>query len=292
MITKVTSRSNPVFRQCARLLQKKYRDREGKYLIEGVHLVSEAAAYGEKIETIIIKHGSRFDRDKGGGDWGRMTKEDRRTRDEDRLLRNLRNSGKICVFDKKLFDAVSETEMSQGILAVVRKKDFGRGQLKERIRPGGNIVVLDRLQDPGNIGTIIRTAEGAGYEAVISIRGTADIFSPKVVRAAAGALFRVPVCFVRDAGELVSFVEELGKKLTVTCVRDAQLYSEAELSRDIALVIGNEGNGCDPAILEQADIRVTIPMGGKLESLNASVAAGILMYESVRAGGGKPEGGA
>jgi len=70
------------------------------------------------------------------------------------------------------------------------------------------------------------------------------------------------------------------------------LYSEAELSRDIALVIGNEGNGCDPAILEQADIRVTIPMGGKLESLNASVAAGILMYESVRAGGGKPEGGA
>ena len=114
------------------------------------------------------------------------------------------------------------------------------------------------------------------------IRGTADVFSPKVVRAAAGAIFRMPILMTDTWKEMAELVRSCGKKLAVTSIRDHLQYYEADLSRDIALVIGNEGNGCDPELIEAADLRVSIPMGGQLESLNASVAAGILMYEAVR----------
>lgn len=259
-ITRVTSKNNRVYTDILRLHQKKYRDREGRYLVEGENLVQEAIRQRADILDLVIREGSRFD----GEDAPEVS------------------GGSVYVLDGKLFDAAAPTESSQGILAVIRKPDLAGEGLSAIDRPGGNLVVLDRLQDPGNIGTIIRTAEGAGYEAVLVIRGTADVFSPKVVRAAAGAIFRMPILMADTWEEMADLVRIHGKKLAVTSIRDHLQYYEADLSRDIALVIGNEGNGCDPELIEAADLRVSIPMGGQLESLNASVAAGILMYEAVR----------
>lgn len=259
-IIRVTSKNNRVYTDILRLHQKKYRDREGRYLVEGENLVREAIRQHADILDLVIREGSGY------------------------LSEALEEfpAGSVYVFDGKLFDAAAPTESSQGILAVIRKPDQAGAGLPALDRPGGNLVVLDRLQDPGNIGTIIRTAEGAGYEAVLVIRGTADVFSPKVVRAAAGAIFRMPILMADTWKEMAELVRSCGKKLAVTSIRDHLQYYEADLSRDIALVIGNEGNGCDPELIEAADLRVSIPMGGQLESLNASVAAGILMYEAVR----------
>ena len=130
---------------------------------------------------------------------------------------------------------------------------------------------------------MIRTAEGAGYEAVITVKGTGDVYGPKTIRAAAGSVFRIPIIQVGDNREIQELIRYLGKRLVVTSLDAETYYFNMDLSHDIALVIGNEGNGVSEELLELADDKIKIPMKGKLESLNASVAAGIVMYEAGRA---------
>ena len=117
------------------------------------------------------------------------------------------------------------------------------------------------------------------------MKGTADVYSPKVVRAAAGSLFRVPVVLINDNEELISFIKAAGGKLVATCFDTDRYYFEEDLTENVALIIGNEGNGISPDLIENADVKVKIPMTGAIESLNAAVAAAILMYEKVRASG-------
>ena len=255
MEIRISSKENRVYKDCVRLSRKKYRDREKRYLIEGENLVREALCSGVEIVSLLVREGS----------W-----------QPDAFGRE------AMVTAPELFDRIAQTETSQGVLAIAAQKEWPLEEIAERCTGGKNIVVLDRLQDPGNIGTIIRTAEGAGYAAVVCLRGTADIYSPKVVRACAGSLYRMPVVYLEDVPSLRSWVDRLGYRITVTCMEDAVRYDEADLTREIALVIGNEGNGCSSEMIGAADLRVTIPMAGRLESLNASVAAGILMYETVR----------
>jgi TrmH family RNA methyltransferase len=260
----ITSKESRIYKQIQRLTRKKYRDREGLFLAEGRKNVREAVLCGAEARAFFL-------------------------REEAELPDGLPEETPVYILKKELFDTISDTEESQGIGAVFRKPDCSPERLIREDRPGGNIVVLDRLQDPGNVGTILRTAVGAGYEAVVVITGTCDIFSPKVVRAAAGNLFRIPVVLVGDGREMETLIRKLGKKLAVTSVSDdkeTRHYADAELTENVALVIGNEGNGVSPEILDHAEVRVRIPMLGGLESLNAAVAAGILMYEAVRAGAG------
>ena len=188
---------------------------------------------------------------------------------------------KVFIVDPKLFGELAQTETSQGIIASVRKPILSLEEFIENKKPG-NFVVLDRLQDPGNIGTIIRTADAAGYKLVIAMKGTADIFSPKVVRSATGSLFRIPIAFVENNDQLIDFAHKAGKKLTATCLDDSKYYYEEDLKENIALIVGNEGNGIDPDLIAKSDVKIKIPMHGSIESLNASVAAAIIMYESVR----------
>lgn len=252
---RISSKDNKVYKDCIRLGRKKYRDREKRYLIEGENLIREALCSGVEIVSLLIREGS-YPEDAFGSD--------------------------AMVMTPKLFDGIAQTETSQGVLAVVEQKEWTDEEFAERCTGGKNIVVLDRLQDPGNIGTIIRTAEGAGYAAVVCMKGTADIYSPKVIRACAGSMFRMPILQIPDLPALKELAGRLRKHLAVTCVAGATRYDELDLTKDIALVIGNEGNGCSDEMIEAADLRITIPMQGSLESLNASVAAGILMYETVR----------
>ena len=260
----ITSRENAIYKETLKLTRKKYRDQSGCFLLEGIKPLKDACQSSAEIERIFIDE-EKYNELSENEEW----------------IHELESL--ICVLDKKLFHGLSDTENSQGMISIVRKPEIGRADLKD-LFSDGNVVVLDRLQDPGNIGTIIRTAEAAGYRAVIVIKGTGDIYSPKVVRAAAGSIFRVPVIFCETADAAAELLQETGKKLTVTCLEDAVSCFDIDLTRDIALVIGNEGQGVSSAFIDLADIKVKIPMEGRIESLNAAVAAGILMYQSV---GGK-----
>ena len=237
------------------MASKKYRDKYGLYLIEGDNLVFEAIKQGVAVRDIFISEGYKAKGDFSGRE--------------------------PVILSEKLFKAAAQTESSQGIAAVLEKKSWSEEDFLKASH-GKNILVLDRLQDPGNIGTIIRTADATGYGGVIAVKGTGDIYSPKTVRAAAGSLFRMPVLFAGDAEAALKFIRGSGRKSVCACPEKGTPYYEAGLSRDIALLIGNEGNGLDRRFTEAADIKVSIPMEPCAESLNAAVAAGILMYEGKR----------
>ena len=254
----ITSKNNQIFKTFQKLETKKYRDRFGLYLIEGENLIEEAYKNGAKFQEILIRMG-----------------------DESRFMRPWMDKEEVFVVEPKLFSELAQTETSQGIIASVKKPNLSLDEFI-RNKSSGNFVVLDRLQDPGNIGTIIRTADAAGYELVIAMKGTSDIFSPKVVRSATGSLFRVPIAFMENNDELIDFAHKSGKKLCATCLDDSKFYFEEDLKENIALIVGNEGNGIDPKLIEKSDIKIKIPMHGSIESLNAAVAAAIIMYESVR----------
>ena len=255
----ITSKENRIFQSLLKLTQKKYRDREGLFIAEGPNVAGEAVSQEDiTVESVFAMEGSGYEC----------------------------FTDSAIVLSEQLFSRVSDTKSSQGVIAVIRKPDRGTGaEALREASDAGNMIVLDRLQDPGNIGTIIRTAEGAGISAVAVIRGTCDPFSPKVVRACAGSVLRMPLIFFDSAEDFAEASREAGFRLAVTDVDQGVLYYDAGLSDGeggIALVIGNEGNGVSREFREAADILVNIPMKGRLESLNASIAAALLMYEMGR----------
>ena len=251
---KITSKDNKIVKLCEQLAQKKHRDKLALYLIEGENLVEEAVKNGAGIQTVLVREGY-------SGKLSGLEEE-------------------AFELDARLFDKLAQTETSQGIIAIVNKPQISREQFIGDA--GGNFVVLDRLQDPGNIGTILRTADAAGYKLAVVMKGTADVFSPKVVRAATGSLFRMPVVFMDSEEELLEFTRAAGKKTVATCFDTDLYYYDVNLKENIALIIGNEGNGISESLIASSDVKIKIPMHGNIESLNASVAAGILMYEAVR----------
>lgn len=261
MAKEIHSRDNRIYKECQKLSQKKYRDREGLYLIEGYNLLAEAPE--SALRYVLVR-------------------EDQTEIFAERCPFGAEAGSRTYILSGALFDRLAQTETSQGVIAVMEKQVFTEAELTGRCGGGKNLIVLDRLQDPGNIGTIIRTAEGAGYAAVIVLKGTGDVYGPKAIRAAAGSVFRIPIIPVQNNREIRELADGLGKRLTVTCFDTDNYYYDADLSEDTALVIGNEGNGISEELTDLADLKVKIPMEGSLESLNASVAAGILMYEAQR----------
>ena len=251
----IRSKDNKIWKRCEQLTMRKYRDRSGLYLIEGENLLDEAIRNHVRIETVLVREDCQKALPPEAAD-------------------------KAFLLDARLFDKLAQTVTSQGILAVVAKAEVRKEDFIGL--PGSNFIVLDRLQDPGNIGTILRTADAAGYRLAILMKGTADVYAPKVVRAATGSLFRMPVVSMASTEELVEFTRAAGKKLTATCLDAQRCYYDEDLTHDIALVIGNEGSGVAPALIESSELRIKIPMHGNIESLNAAVAAGVLMYEAMR----------
>ena len=253
----IKSKENITYKAAIKLLKKKYRDETGLYLLEGVKPLEDALTMGIEVKTIFLCEGTE--------------------------KADLFPEEVCMMLDKKLFANLSDTGTSQGVIAVAEQKKYSLDEFADKVKESddkGNVVIMDRLQDPGNIGTIIRTAEAAGYRGVIMVTGSGDVYSPKVVRAAAGSLFRMPIIKASDADETASMAEKMGLRLTVTCLEGAQDCFETDLTENIALVIGNEGRGVSERLMELSDIRVKIPMAGSIESLNAAVAAGVLMYQS------------
>ena len=260
----IVSAENPIYKAAAQLKQKKYRDEQRKYLIEGPNLIREALRNGGKIELLLRSEDFRNE------DFGNEGFDPGET------------DAQAAVLAPGLFRRLSDTETPQGIMAVVRKKIYSEEAFFSGRPAASNVIVLDRLQDPGNIGTILRTADAAGYLGAILLKGTADIYSPKIVRAAAGSLFRLPVLLTDTPAQAMRLLREHRKNIFCTSLNCSSFYYDADLSENAAIVIGNEGNGVCGEFLEQSDRLIKIPMAGSIESLNAAVSAGILMYESVR----------
>ena len=248
---KITSKDNPEYKKALKLTRKKYRDREGLYLIEGIKPLEDALQTGCSIEKIFVTEG-----EENHGFPESITD----------------------IISPALFAELSDTETSQGVIAVVRQQDPSGAE--KMLSGGGRLLVLDRIQDPGNLGTMIRTAEAAGMAGVVLLKGCADVYSPKVVRAAAGSLFRMDIFTGAEEELLIDKLKNFDRKIVVTALEGASEYTDVTYDNNCAIVIGNEGQGVSRGFLEHADLKIKIPMAGAIESLNAAVAAGIIMYES------------
>jgi TrmH family RNA methyltransferase len=265
----ITSGENPLIKEVLRLKQRKHREREGNYLIEGVHLLSEALSTGAAVSAVIFRDSSR----------SQVTMELEKL--QDRL--GLANVPMVALSDDA-FDRLAETETPQGVIAIVARRDTAEESFfGSRERPeAANYLVLDRLQDPGNVGTVIRTADALGVAGVIVIKGTADVYNAKVVRAAAGSLFRMPLLFLTSGEAAIKLLSDRGIRLAVALPDGDKPLFQQSFAEGVALVIGNEGGGVSQAFRDAATLRVSIPMHPGVESLNVAVAAGILLYEAAR----------
>lgn len=264
MISRIESAQNERLKHFSKLYRRKYREKTGQYVIEGVHLIQEALKNGAEPATAFIREGF--------GQRG----------EEETLIRKLEACGtELFAVPSGLFDRIVNTETPQGIAAVSDQSQCGTESFF-CTGNGSNILVLDRLQDPGNLGTIIRTADASGFRRILLMKGTADVFAPKTVRAAAGSLYRVRFAYLDQPEDALNLLRERGYRTVCTSPRADRVYFDEDLASCTALIIGNEAQGACDAFLGGADCRVSIPMEGSVESLNASVAASILMYESVR----------
>jgi TrmH family RNA methyltransferase len=264
MRRKISSADNETVRFAKRLLTKKGRDRSGFYLIEGPKLLSEALDCDAEVPFAFFC-------EEGPGGFSRY---------EALACRAAAARASVLLTTERVFCRMADTKTPQGVLAAVKKPV--RDAAGFFSCAGGNVLVLDRVQDPQNVGSLIRTADAAGLGGVIVVFGTGDPFAPKAVRAAAGALFRAPLLFVRDASEAVALLTAAGKRVAVADARGGTSCYEADLARDVAFVIGNEGSGSSRAFTAGASAVVRIPMPGGAESLNAAAAAAVLLFESVR----------
>ncbi len=181
---------------------------------------------------------------------------------------------------ERVFDKVSQTDTPQGILVLLRMPSYALEDLMPGEGKKGTLLILEDIRDPGNLGTMMRTAEGAGVCGVLMSKGTVDLFNPKTVRATMGSLYRVPFRYEEDLGETVRGLKEKGFRICAAHLEGSVPYDRADYGRCTGIMIGNEANGLSDALTAEADIRVRIPMEGQLESLNASVAAALLMYEA------------
>lgn len=246
----ITSKTNELIKHIKSLHQKKYRDEFSEYFVEGKKLVLEAIEEKVNIVKIVICN---------------------------ELFSENFNFPKYDVeyVNENVFNFISDTKTPQGILAVIKKD-------KKTEITGDVIFALDDIQDPGNLGTIIRTLDCAGINTLLLSEGTADVYNPKTIRSTMGAIYRVNVL---DNLNLISELQKLkcsGYKIVITHLNTNKKHYDLDFSEKLVIVIGNEAKGVSDAINDLADIRVKIPMLGKTESLNASVAASIIAYENVR----------
>ncbi|SDF23703.1 TrmH family RNA methyltransferase [Sporolituus thermophilus] len=259
----ITSPNNQIIKKVASLKQKKYRDEYNLFAVEGIRLVEEAA--GSAWRPAICFY----------------TEKAAAAKRVQSTLEILAAKGcRIVEVSDNVYTKITDTDQPQGILCVMEKKQYTFSDLQASDR--ALIVILDNVQDPGNIGTVVRTADAAGCCGVILTKGCADLFSGKTVRATMGSLFHLPVITGVTEQEVAAFLEQRNIRLLATALDASSLYHDVDLRGPVAIVFGNEGAGVSKAILEKADERVYIPLYGRAESLNVAVAAAVILYEARR----------
>ncbi len=253
----ITSTGNAQVKRLLHLQKKsKARNEEKVFLVEGLRMFEEVPK--ERVEKVYISE-TLYNK-----------------RKQELNLKDFQ----VEVLSDSVFQAVSDTKTPQGILCVVRQKRYDVEKILEI--PNPHFVVLDNLQDPGNLGTIVRTAEGAGVHAVFLSRESVDIYNPKTIRSTMGSIYRMPVIYVDDLPELLDALSDRGIKSYAAHLDGKNTYDKENYRSGSAILIGNEGNGLRDEVAKRADIWVRIPMQGQVESLNAAIAASILMFEVYR----------
>lgn len=244
------------------LLEKRSaRKKEGLFVIEGPHLIEEA---GDRVKFYFYCENLP-------------------------IVKKLEEGGSIGYkLSRKQFTELSQVEAPQGIIAVVRDLEFSLNDVLTNhptIQSSNNpslIIYCIGVQDPGNLGTIIRTADALGATGIILSKGTVDLYNPKVVRSTQGSIFHLPIVIVEDDQETIEQLKQKNVKIIVSDIKASRESFSADLTGPIAFLIGNEGAGLPGGIFELADEMVKIPMPGRAESLNAGISAGILLYEALR----------
>lgn len=255
----ITSVNNSIVKAAAELKKKKCRTEQGLFIAEGLRTVEEAVA-SKSVEQIFY-----------------TAIEDERTRKVLEIAAE-KNIPLYCVTDQVL-KKIADTENPQGVLAVCRMQNV---KLESLFATGEMLLVLDRVGDPGNVGTMLRTADAAGIGGVVLLEGCVDVYAPKTVRSTMGSLFHIPVFTGAKEELFVKAAKRAGYELLVTSLEGADNLYKANLRGRIAFVMGNEANGVTSSLMEAADKRVFIPMAGRAESLNVAMAAGIVMFEALR----------
>lgn len=245
----ITSLKNPKVTAWKALKDRKGRRESGLFLVEGRKMVEEALASAFPVDALLV--------------------------DEARTAEfSLPEGIPAFAMPAHVLSAVCDTKTPQGIAAIVVQTEVAL--------TGRRFVALDGVQDPGNVGTIIRTADAAGFDGILLSPQCADVFSPKVLRATMGSIFRMGIHMADDLASLLTELRQQGASIVSSQLDGSPFYAHPPLGERFVLVIGNEGNGVSPQVQAAATHRLKLPMRGGAESLNAAVAAGIMMYELTR----------
>lgn len=265
---RITSPRNARIRYVQKLVRRRFRQKEGLFVAEGPRMVEEALASGADLESVVVAP-DLFDRDAWPG-----------------LLAALPAAVTVTGVAAAVFRQVAVTESPQGILAVVRMRRWTWEEccLPPPAIPGAAalVILVDGVQDPGNLGTIIRAGEALGASGVVLGQGTVDRHNPKAVRATMGAIFRFPVTEDVDLAAVIPGLRGRGFQVVVADPRGKRRVDGVDWLRPSALLLGNEGAGVNPALAELADMSASVPMPGRAESLNAGMATAIMLYEALR----------
>lgn len=259
----VTSRQNPLVKQLRHAFSQGEPTQEGDIAVEGVRLIEEAIRSGLRLRALFCSES--FCSESGGAR-------------AERLLPQVGKRVESLALPDDVFRSAVSTEHPQGVAALVTPKKF---ELNDIVAPGALLVLVVGIQDPGNLGTLLRSAEAFGAGGVILAEGTVSAFNSKVIRAAAGSLFRLP-CVSANFAEALSLVRKHELRIIATSSHKGTPLPQADLKGGVALLIGNEGAGVPRDALAQADERIVIPHSSQVESLNAGVAAAIILYEAAR----------
>jgi TrmH family RNA methyltransferase len=256
----ITSKDNETIKHIKKLKEKKYRDEYNEFIVEGIKMIEEAILEKVKIKSIIIC-------------------DDCKTQDciPNELMYEIAKFECIYV-SEKVFNSITDVINPQGIMAILEKNKNTENEIDYN---QDNFLLLDNIQDPGNMGTILRTADSLNIKQIIVTKGSADVYNLKVVRSTMGAIFRVKIVEVEDLAKTVKELKKRKIKVYATDLRTNKSIYDVDYKKS-AIIIGNEANGVSKEVLDEATERIKIPMIGKTESLNAAVATSVILYEAFR----------
>lgn len=253
----IESKENNLFKYTKKLKERKNRNKNNQYIIEGFRLIQEAFKAKVNIDYLIVT-------------------EDAFERIDQFLLHYITEDTKIYKISESLFKELISTEGPQGIIAVINMNSMS-------LSDNGDFYLLcDKIQDPGNLGTIIRTSHAAGVQGIILTKGTVDIYNEKTIRSTMGSIFYIPIHYDNENLTLVKQLKEKGFNIVVTSLDTDKNFFDVDLKGKVLLAVGNEGNGVSSEVFDLANTKVKIPMPGNAESLNVAIAASVIMYEKVR----------
>lgn len=254
----IESLQNNLIKKLVSLKQKKSRQKYKLFLVEGIRFINEIPNNWEVEQYVVSESFEKKYLDK---------------------IKQLKSKSKVYTVTDSIFKSISDTDTPQGIIATCIQKNFN---ISDVICDNAFLIIADNLQDPGNLGTIIRTADAAGATGVLLSQNTVDLYNPKTLRATMGSIFHIPIIQNIDISETILDLKSNNITVIASSLKATTTPYLVNLKKSVAVIVGNEANGVDENILNKADVLVKLPLVGRAESLNVSVASGILLYEIVR----------